>query len=723
MTTITIIGNGSGSWTPPSTVTAAVECWGAGQAGNTTGDAGSAAYYAKTNSVSLVAGAAKTFTLGAPGITANAAGGDTIFDPPGVGTTAPGGGSITSAVGDVTHAGGAGGTGGAAGGCGGGGAGGPHGVGNNGGIPSSSGGGGGGGNGGGTIGSSPGGGSGGNGGNGFNGTGGAGGALQTNGSPGGAGAGGGGAGGSTSSAKNGGAGGDDYINGGGGGGAASALSGSLNGTGGNGGTPGGGGGGGTTIGAGGWGCIRITYPGTDPDQLLIIGTITVVTIPSTFSSTVLAEAWGGGGNGGSGALTGSGGSGASGGYARLNALAVTPGSTLTVAVANTVGGQSSIGATLIANGGGNGGNGAGGAAGVAGSGGTGDVVYNGTNGRLGITGSDGGGGGSSSATAVAAGVQGSAGSAVTGGAGGSASIGGAGGAGSTAGSGSNGTGDSRGGGGGGGGGIGTTVNGGAGGWPGGGGGAGGHGTTHNGGAGTTGLIILTDSTYLISFKGSFDGGSQTGVSSYTYNYTVSTGSNRLLLVGVLGDSTSDLITGVTYGGVAMSLVDATNGKLHPASERWMYLFYLVNPSSGSNNVIISASGSCDRILSGCADYTGVNQGPPDNTTQNTGASVSTLTTSIVTHKNYDWAFLFEGGYGGNNPPTAGGGDIRRTFDGVFGAWGLFDSNGAIGTPETYSMTTNYASPSTTIGHIVVAFAPVGAPTAVSFGFNLPMLGM
>ena len=67
--TVYLIGNGTSlSWTPPSTVTAKVECWGGGQAGDeSSGNAGNGSTYAAKNALSLTAGTAKSFQLGAPG--------------------------------------------------------------------------------------------------------------------------------------------------------------------------------------------------------------------------------------------------------------------------------------------------------------------------------------------------------------------------------------------------------------------------------------------------------------------------------------------------------------------------------------------------------------------------------------------------------------------------------------------------------------------------------
>src|SRR6185437_14616436 len=73
-----IVGEGTGSWTPPATVTATAELWGAGQAGdNDTGNGSAGAYYAKKNSVSLTSGTPVAFSLGLTSTNSAQAGGET----------------------------------------------------------------------------------------------------------------------------------------------------------------------------------------------------------------------------------------------------------------------------------------------------------------------------------------------------------------------------------------------------------------------------------------------------------------------------------------------------------------------------------------------------------------------------------------------------------------------------------------------------------------------
>jgi hypothetical protein len=179
-----------------------------------------------------------------------------------------------------------------------------------------------------------------------------------------------------------------------------------------------------------------------------------------------------------------------------------------------------------------------------------------------------------------------------------------------------------------------------------------------------------------------------------------------LVVGVLGDTTTDDVTGVTYAGNAMTF--GTKLASGGTGNRWAYLYYQLNPASGANNVVVSASSS-HYLGAGAADYTGIKlSAQPDATmTPHAGSGpLTTLTSSITTVANNSWAILLENGFsGGNAPPTAGTGVTRRAFDAAFGGWALFDSNGLITPAGSYSMTTNRSPGSDTIDHIALSFSP------------------
>ena len=97
--------------------------------------------------------------------------------------------------------------------------------------------------------------------------------------------------------------------------------------------------------------------------------------------------------------------------------------------------------------------------------------------------------------------------------------------------------------------------------------------------------LASNETAGITYDNSVDGGNNgNSTASLTYSYTVGNGPNRLLVVNLVGGLTDD-ISSVTYAGTAMILVN----KLQAPSNNWQYLYYLLNPASGSNNVVVTAN--------------------------------------------------------------------------------------------------------------------------------------
>ena len=159
------------------------------------------------------------------------------------------------------------------------------------------------------------------------------------------------------------------------------------------------------------------------------------------------------------------------------------------------------------------------------------------------------------------------------------------------------------------------------------------------------------------------------------------------------------------------------GQAGAGNARWEYMYYLLNPASGTHNIVISASASCDYIIAGAADYAGVAQVAPEATAKHIINPGTSLTTPITTITDNAWAILFENGYNGGPAPGAGTGDVSRITS---GGWGLFDSGGAITPAGVYNMTTTRTS-SVAIVHFIAAFAPFGG--AYAYGFNMPMGGL
>src|SRR5262249_16621092 len=95
-----------------------------------------------------------------------------------------------------------------------------------------------------------------------------------------------------------------------------------------------------------------------------------------------------------------------------------------------------------------------------------------------------------------------------------------------------------------------------------------------------------------------------GASSLSWSHTVGNGSNRALVVGVVGGC----VPSVTYGGVALTHAGQVyDNNRAPASTD---LFVLIAPPSGTNTVQVTYSGCSSDIEAGSISFTGVNQSTP-----------------------------------------------------------------------------------------------------------------
>lgn len=178
-------------------------------------------------------------------------------------------------------------------------------------------------------------------------------------------------------------------------------------------------------------------------------------------------------------------------------------------------------------------------------------------------------------------------------------------------------------------------------------------------------------------------GANTGApaTSYTYAHTC-TGSDRILFVGAMIAIGTDTITGVTYNGTATTLI--ASQKMSTASGYYAKLYYLVAPSTGANNVVISSSSS-GFIFGKSASYTGASQtGQPDGSTTGTTAGTSYTTTLSSTADNC-WAVLYDAG---DRQPVASTGSTQRSAGSNDG---IFDSNSAKTPAGSISMTLTRAS--------------------------------
>lgn len=178
-----------------------------------------------------------------------------------------------------------------------------------------------------------------------------------------------------------------------------------------------------------------------------------------------------------------------------------------------------------------------------------------------------------------------------------------------------------------------------------------------------------------------------------------TGADRILFVGVYYQG-GDNFTSVTYNGVALTQIAKVNNGL----AIWGALYYLVAPSTGTNNIVVTVSASA-FLGAGGVSYTGAKQsGQPDASTTNTGSGTS-LTTSVTTVADNSWAILQA--QNANDTITASTGSTLRS-DHSFGFGVVFDSNGAKTPAGSTSMTFNGSSG--TQSAVMASFAPSVAIT-------------
>lgn len=101
--------------------------------------------------------------------------------------------------------------------------------------------------------------------------------------------------------------------------------------------------------------------------------------------------------------------------------------------------------------------------------------------------------------------------------------------------------------------------------------------------------------------------SATNVNSLTFSHTVS-GSDTILFVGISNNGNPPIaISGVTYNGSAMTAVWNTKGTCFYVGSA---LFYIINPTTGTNNVVISWTSTSGYVSAGAVSMTGVHQTVP-----------------------------------------------------------------------------------------------------------------
>ena len=177
-----------------------------------------------------------------------------------------------------------------------------------------------------------------------------------------------------------------------------------------------------------------------------------------------------------------------------------------------------------------------------------------------------------------------------------------------------------------------------------------------------GAISYISSTDLTSTPGT----------SQTTSVNVGSGSNRGLVVTGVSSTGTDDLTGITYAGVAMTRI----GAVAPTSgARWLYLYWLSNPTSGTNNLVVSHSASQPWFAGQASVYNGVNQSDTVDASNSLraggGATSYTMTLTTVADQAWIMGYISPDGYNpaatspalerGTDQGNAGYGDSNAGF--------------------------------------------------------------
>ena len=203
--------------------------------------------------------------------------------------------------------------------------------------------------------------------------------------------------------------------------------------------------------------------------------------------------------------------------------------------------------------------------------------------------------------------------------------------------------------------------------------------------------------------------------SATYSATVS-GSDTVLLVGVMKGANLTTIDSVTYNGTALTQINtqSTGGSTFGQQA----LYYLKNPTTGANNIVITCSGgTAHYIYSAYGIYSGVDQTTAiepsgGNTSSATATSVAASVTTVADN---DWVVGIHGRWSGAAGTITAGTNTTLQTSQHWCEW--IDTNAAQTPAGSKTVNINNSS-SELMGLNIVAIRPVQTPTSTGNFFSV-----
>ena len=199
----------------------------------------------------------------------------------------------------------------------------------------------------------------------------------------------------------------------------------------------------------------------------------------------------------------------------------------------------------------------------------------------------------------------------------------------------------------------------------------------------------------IAFDATGASGTYSGSGANTWTHV---NAGNILFVGCWS-RTTDGVSAATYNGVAMTL-----GVKNVAGGFYAYIYYILNPASGSHTVSITSTA---ELSCASASYTGASQtAQPDNTASATNPAWDPPTVTMTVNTANSWAFgvTTNGGFGSN---AGTGTNLTRLQQLPSTVGAIYDSHGALATGSTvFTPVVIGGTPSQTIA--VMSFKPLAA---------------
>lgn len=218
------------------------------------------------------------------------------------------------------------------------------------------------------------------------------------------------------------------------------------------------------------------------------------------------------------------------------------------------------------------------------------------------------------------------------------------------------------------------------------------------------------SSYYILFDASSNGGYTAASNTDTWSHTCS-GDDRFLVVGVAMLSLAQTVSGITYNGVALTLIGVRSSVTGAAR---VELWGLIAPATGANNIVVTLTGSI-AFAGVASSYNNVHQTVPTegfNSAQATNVGAADATVNVTTVADNDWTVDIV--CTDDTAITVGAGQISRANVTGAGGSGAMSSEGTK-TPAgsvTMSWTDVGALMTWAIGS--VALRPVSAASGATY---------